>query len=99
MLWADGVAVIAGVTAPERHLCAMMRFVEDFIREEPSVDQITRIGMDTSKRFFQLHGVDANDQTRAAPPVDARSDVALLREAAGDGGGDGGVRGGASLSP
>jgi transposase len=40
----------------------MMRFVEDFIREEPSVDQITRIGMDTSKRFFQLHGVDASEQ-------------------------------------
>jgi transposase len=40
----------------------MMRFVEDFIREEPSVDQITRIGMDTSKRFFQLHGVDAEDR-------------------------------------
>jgi hypothetical protein len=37
----------------------MMRFVEDFIKEEPSVDQITRIGMDTPKRFFQLHGVDA----------------------------------------
>jgi len=37
----------------------MMRFVEDFIKEEPSVDQITRIGMDTSKRFFQLRGVDA----------------------------------------
>jgi hypothetical protein len=40
----------------------MMRFLEDFIREEPSVDQITRIGMDTSKRFFQLHGVDASEQ-------------------------------------
>lgn len=25
------------------------------------MDQITRIGMDTSKRFFQLHGVDANE--------------------------------------
>ena len=40
----------------------MMRFVEDFIKEEPSVDQITRIGMDTSKRFFQLHGVDGEDR-------------------------------------
>jgi transposase len=40
----------------------MMRFVEDFIKEERSVDQITRIGMDTSKRFFQLHGVDAEDR-------------------------------------
>ena len=26
------------------------------------MDQITRIGMDTSKRFFQLHGVDAEDR-------------------------------------
>jgi hypothetical protein len=50
---------LLGWTAPERHLCAMMRFVEDFIKEEPSVDQIARIGMDTPKRFFQLHGVDA----------------------------------------
>ena len=35
----------------------MMRFVEDFIREEPSAEEVTRIGMDTSKRLFQLHGV------------------------------------------
>ena len=26
------------------------------------MEQITRIGMDTSKRFFQLHGVDANER-------------------------------------
>ena len=26
------------------------------------MDQITRIGMDTSKRFFQLHGVDASER-------------------------------------
>jgi transposase len=29
---------------------------------EPSVDQIIRIGMDTSKHFFQLHGVDATER-------------------------------------
>jgi transposase len=40
----------------------MMRFVEDFIREEPSVKKVMRIGMDTSKRFFQLHGVDWSEQ-------------------------------------
>ena len=40
----------------------MMRFVEDFIREEPSVEQVRRIGMDTSKRFFQVHGVDASER-------------------------------------
>ena len=40
------------------------------------MEKATRIGMDTSKRFFQLHGVDASEQvalrrqlTRAqAPP-------------------------------
>jgi transposase len=40
----------------------MMRCLNNFIEEEPSVNQITRIGMDTSKRFFQLHGVDAEDR-------------------------------------
>src|SRR5450631_4554619 len=29
---------------------------------EPSVKQIIRIGMDTSKHIFQLHGVDADEQ-------------------------------------
>src|SRR5437588_129136 len=29
---------------------------------EPSVNQIIRIGMDTSKHIFQLHGVDAAEQ-------------------------------------
>ena len=36
--------------------------MKDFIREEPPVEKATRIGMDTSKRFFQLHGVDASEQ-------------------------------------
>ena len=31
-------------------------------QREPSVEQITRIGMDTSKHVFQLHGVDAAEQ-------------------------------------
>ena len=29
---------------------------------EPSVNQIIRIGMDTSKHFFQLHGVDTAER-------------------------------------
>jgi transposase len=29
---------------------------------EPSVEQIIRIGMDTSKHVFQLHGVNAAEQ-------------------------------------
>jgi hypothetical protein len=40
----------------------MMRFVEDFIRKEPSMEKVRRIGMDTSKRFFQLHGVDRGER-------------------------------------
>jgi transposase len=40
----------------------MMRFVEDFIRKEPSVEKVTPIGVDTSKRFFQLHGVDTSER-------------------------------------
>jgi transposase len=33
--------------------------VADLRLRRPSVDQISRIGMDTSKHIFQLHGVDA----------------------------------------
>jgi transposase len=40
----------------------MMRVVEDFIRKEPSMEQITRIGMDTSKRIFQVHCVDVSER-------------------------------------
>src|SRR6201995_5612001 len=38
-----------------------MRLLRSQTRE-PSVDQIIRIGMDTSKRIFQLHGVDAAER-------------------------------------
>jgi transposase len=36
--------------------------VEDLKRREPSVEQIIRIGMDTSKHIFQLHGVNAVEE-------------------------------------
>ena len=29
---------------------------------KPSVEKVTRVGMDASKRFFRLHGVDASGQ-------------------------------------
>src|SRR5436190_22971802 len=38
-----------------------MRLLRSQTRE-PSVEQIIRIGMDTSKHIFQLHGVDAAEQ-------------------------------------
>ena len=48
-------------TAPYGIDCARMRLLRSQTRE-PSVEQIIRIGMDTSKHFFQLHGVDATER-------------------------------------
>src|ERR1700726_1872760 len=48
-------------TAPYGIECARMRLLRSQTRE-PSVNQISRIGMDTSKHIFQLHGVDAAEQ-------------------------------------
>jgi len=48
-------------TAPYGISCARMRLLRSQTRE-PSVNQIIRIGMDTSKNIFQLHGVDASEQ-------------------------------------
>jgi transposase len=50
-----------GWTAPYGISCARMRLLRSQTRE-PSVDQMIRIGMDTSKHFFQLHGVNAAEQ-------------------------------------
>jgi transposase len=50
-----------GWTAPYGISCARMR-LSDTHSQEPSVNQIIRIGMDTSKHIFQLHGVDASEQ-------------------------------------
>jgi transposase len=48
-------------TAPYGIECARMRLLRSQTRE-PSVNQIIRIGMDTSKHIFQLHGVDAAER-------------------------------------
>jgi transposase len=48
------------VDGPLRHRCARMRLLKSQTR--PSVNQIIRIGMDTSKHIFQLHGVDAAER-------------------------------------
>jgi transposase len=49
-------------TAPDGIECARLRFVANLRQRRPSVGQITRIGMDTSKHIFQLHGVNASEQ-------------------------------------
>ena len=48
-----------GVDGPRRHRVCQNEVGIDLKQRRPSVDQISRIGMDTSKHVFQLHGVNA----------------------------------------
>ncbi len=58
----DCSVVVLGWTAPNGIVMCQSEFVEGLNRGRPSVEKITRIGMDTSKRVFQLHGVNAAEQ-------------------------------------
>ena len=49
---------LMGWMAPSRHLSARMVVVEDHQEQEPSMSEITTIGIDIAKHVFQLHGVD-----------------------------------------
>src|SRR6202795_2221186 len=48
-----------GVDGPRRHRACQNEVVADLRQRGPSVDQISRVGMDTSKHIFELHGVNA----------------------------------------
>jgi hypothetical protein len=50
---------IVGVDGPRRHRVCQNEVVVDLRQRRPSMEQISRIGMDTSKHVFQLHGVNA----------------------------------------
>src|SRR5215213_8575027 len=52
----------AGVDGPLRHRVCQTEVVADLRQRRPSVEQISRIGMDTSKHIFQLHGVNAAEE-------------------------------------
>ena len=52
-----------GWMAPLRHLSAKMLGIESPADGEPSMSEITTIGLDLAKHVFQLHGVDANGAT------------------------------------
>src|SRR3954452_21985246 len=51
-----------GVDGPRRHQACQNEVVADLRQRRPSVEQISRIGMDTSKHIFQLHGVNAAEE-------------------------------------
>jgi transposase len=53
---------LLGWTAPNGIAMCQNEFVEVLNRGKPSVEQIIRIGLDTSKSVFQLHGVNASEQ-------------------------------------
>lgn len=53
---------LLGWTAPNGIAMCQIELVEGLKRGRPSVEQITRIGVDTSKNVFQLHGVNAEEK-------------------------------------
>src|SRR5438128_8268647 len=55
------VSGYVGVDGPRRHRCARMRSRRSQTKE-PALNVRIRIGMDTSKSVFVLHGVDAAEQ-------------------------------------
>jgi hypothetical protein len=52
-----------GWMAPLRHLSAKMLGVESPADGEPSMNEVTTIGLDLAKHVFQVHGIDANGRT------------------------------------
>ena len=52
-----------GWMAPLRHRSAKMVVVEDHQEREPSMSEITTIGLDLAKHVFQVHGIDAQGTT------------------------------------
>ena len=62
MLKVRVIGISVGVDGPQRHRVCQNEVVADLRQWRPSVEQVSRIGMDTSKQFFQLHGVNAAEK-------------------------------------
>ncbi|WP_179875772.1 hypothetical protein [Sinorhizobium sp. BJ1] len=76
------ILLLLGWTAPERHRkCARVSRCE-LKQREPSVDEIIRIGMDTSKHVFQLHGFNAVEQPILRKKFTLDDDVGMRLEQA-----------------
>jgi hypothetical protein len=52
-----------GWMAPLRHRRAKLVFLENHQEREPSMSEITTIGLDVAKHVFQVHGIDAQCTT------------------------------------
>ena len=52
-----------GWMAPLRHRRANLVFLANHQEREPSMSEITTIGLDLAKHVFQVHGIDAEGTT------------------------------------
>ena len=68
-----------GVDGPRRHRLCHNEVVADLKQRGPSVEQISRIGMDTSKHFFQLHGVNAAEKVVLRKKLRRKEMVAFFK--------------------
>jgi transposase len=68
-------------TAPSTASMCQNEVVEDLKQRRPSVEQIIRIGMDTSKHVFQLHGVNAAEDPVLRKKLRRKEMVAFFEKA------------------
>lgn len=68
-------------TAPSTASMCQNEVVEDLKQRRPSVEQIIRIGMDTSKHVFQLHGVNAAEDPVLRRKLRRKEMVAFFEKA------------------
>ena len=64
---------------PRRHRLCQNEVVSDLNQRGPSVEQISRIGVDTSKHFFQLHGVNAAEKVVLRKKLRRKEMVAFFK--------------------
>jgi transposase len=70
-----------GWTAPTASMC-QNEVVADLKQRRPSVESISRIGIDTSKHIFQLHGVNVAEQVVLRKKLRRRNMVAFFERLA-----------------
>src|SRR5271166_2224074 len=75
--WSSG-----GVDGPRRHQACQNEVAVDLRQRRPSVEQISRIGMDTSKHIFQLHGVNTAERPVLRKKLRRREMFAFLEQLA-----------------
>src|SRR5262249_23908355 len=59
----QGAHRMMGWMAPSRHLRAKLVFCRITRNREPSMSEVTTIGLDLAKHVFQVHGIDAQGAT------------------------------------